>query len=125
MSQETEKFLQAEKDAENLVLVLKGLQDEIAAYQSATHDLDAVRTQLVEFIASTHKVVEDTYECVKTLKNIGGPQIIAGINGLEQQISDTSSIGMQSLKGIRVIALGALFSSILSLIIGGLLFLKI
>jgi len=79
MEKDVEKFLQAEESAEKLIQTLEKLQTEAKSYQCATNELGVVRNKLLELIESTKDVASNSYEVIKTLKDIGGPEILRGL----------------------------------------------
>lgn len=94
MPQETDKFLQAEEAAEKLTETLKKLHSETTSYQTAKGELDAIRQRLLGFIESTEKVATDTQEIIKTLKNIGGPEILKRLDNLKILILITLAVSV-------------------------------
>jgi len=85
MGKEAEKFLQAEETAVNLVNTLTNLNKETTSYQTAKKELDVVRQRLIEFIESTKQAAENSYEIIKILKDIGGPEILTRITAVENK----------------------------------------
>ena len=81
-----EKFLQAEESAEKLIQTLEKLQTEAKSYQGATNELGIARDKLLELIESTKDVVSNSYEVIKTLKDIGGPEIFKRFTNLESKL---------------------------------------
>jgi len=97
MPQETDKFLQAEEAAEKLTETLKKLHTEATSYQTAKKELDAVRQRLLGLIESTEKVVVDTQETIKTLKAIGGPEILKRLNNLKILVLITLAVSVAAV----------------------------
>jgi len=94
MEKDVEKFLQAEESAEKLIQTLEKLQTEAKSYQGATNELGIARDKLLELIGSTKDVVSNSYEVIKTLKDIGGPEIFERFTKLESKLDEsTKSIG--------------------------------
>ena len=94
MEKDVEKFLQAEESAEKLIQTLEKLQTEAKSYQGATNELGIARDKLLELIESTKDVVNNSYEVIKTLKDIGGPEIFERFTKLESKLDEsTKSIG--------------------------------
>jgi hypothetical protein len=89
MESETKKFLDAEKAAEELVVTLSKLKQEVESYDSASKELDKIREKLSEFIVETHDVVEDSHKVLKTIKKIGGPEILEILNNLMNQFEES------------------------------------
>ena len=94
MPQETEKFLQAEEAVEKLTETLKKLHLETTSYQTAKEELDAVRQRLLGLIESTEKVATDTQEIIKTLKAIGGPEILKRLDNLKILVLITLAVSV-------------------------------
>lgn len=88
MEKETQKFLEAEETAAKLVETLKQLYSESTSYQMATKELDVVRQQLLNLIESTEKVVSNSHEIVRILKEIGGPEILNRLTKIEDKLSE-------------------------------------
>ena len=86
MEKDVEKFLQAEESAEKLIQTLEKLQTEAKSYQDATNELGIARDKLLELIESTKDVVSNSYEVIKTLKDIGGPEIFERFTNLESKL---------------------------------------
>ena len=97
MSQETDKFLQAEESAEKLTETLKKLHTEATSYQTAKKELDVVRQRLLGLIESTEKVAADTQEIIKTLKDIGGPEILKRLNNLKILVLITLAVSVAAV----------------------------
>lgn len=94
MEKDVEKFLQAEESAEKLIQTLEKLQTEAKSYQGATNELGIARDKLLELIESTKDVVSNSYEVIKTLKDIGGPEIFERFTKLENKLDESAkSIG--------------------------------
>ena len=89
MEKEVEKFLQAEESAEKLIQTLEKLQTEAKSYQGATNELGIARDKLLELIESTKDVVSNSYEVIKTLKDIGGPEIFERFTKLENKLDES------------------------------------
>lgn len=90
MAQDAEKFLQAEETAVKLVENLKELHFEANSYKNAKMELDEARQKLISLIESTGKVTESSYEIIKMLKDIGGPEILTRINNMNEVIADAT-----------------------------------
>lgn len=90
MEKVVEKFLQAEESAEKLIQTLEKLQTEAKSYQGATNELGIARDKLLELIESTKDVVSNSYEVIKTLKDIGGPEIFKRFTKLENKLDEDS-----------------------------------
>ena len=90
MSEETQKFLEAEKSANELLQSLQKLKDEAVSYKKSTDELDTVRQELVNLIKSVEVIAKDTSEVVKILLKIGGPEIFSRIDKLEESIKTES-----------------------------------
>ena len=90
MEKDVEKFLQAEESAEKLIQTLEKLQTEAKSYQGATNELGIARDKLLELIESTKDVVSNSYEVIKTLKDIGGPEIFERFTKLENKLDESA-----------------------------------
>ncbi len=90
MEKDVEKFLQAEESAEKLIQTLEKLQTEAKSYQGATNELGIARDKLLELIESTKDVVSNSYEVIKTLKDIGGPEIFDRFTKVENKLDEGS-----------------------------------
>jgi len=90
MEKDIEKFLQAEKSAEKLIQTLERLQTEAKSYQGATNEIGIAREKLLELIESTKDVVSNSYEVIKTLKDIGGPEIFERFTKLESKLDGSA-----------------------------------
>lgn len=135
MAEETERFLEAEKRAEELVDTLNKLHQEIQSYQSATDLLNSVREKLVGFINASQDIVKDSHEVILLLKSIGGPEIIEKINGVSNEVvqGSSKSIKLSNMLAdkvtnesnkLKVLLFVTISLSSLSLIIGILALLK-
>ena len=90
MEKDIEKFLQAEESAEKLIQTLEKLQTEAKSYQGATSELGVARDKLLELIEATKDVVSNSYEVIKTLKDIGGPEIFERFTKLENKLDESA-----------------------------------
>jgi len=88
MEKDVDKFLQAEESAEKLIQTLEKLQAEAKSYQGATNEIGIARDKLLELIGSTKDVVNNSYEVIKTLKDIGGPEIFERFNKIENKLNE-------------------------------------
>lgn len=90
MEKDVEKFLQAEESAEKLIQTLEKLQTEAKSYQGATSELGIARDKLLELIEATKDVVSNSYEVIKILKDIGGPEIFERFTKVENKLNEDS-----------------------------------
>ena len=118
MEKEAEKFLQAEETAVKLVETLKQLHTEATSYQTATKELDTVCQRLINMIESTEKVVNDSHEVVKILKEIGGPEILSGLTKLENKSTEEFAKQSKVMDKLKILIIVTLASSITAVIIG-------
>lgn len=124
METETQKFMEAEETAEKLVHTLQALHSEATSYQTATKELDTVRQQLLELIESTEKVLIDSHESIKVLKDIGGPEILSKLEQIEANSTQQFASQSKRFDKLNMIVLLALACSIGALVVGVLAFLK-
>jgi len=118
MEKEAEKFLQAEKTATEFVETLKQLHTEATSYQTATKELDTVRQRLLNLIESTEKIASGSYEIIKILKEIGGPEILSRLTKLENKVSEESTKQSKSLQNLKIFIIVTLISSVIAIIVG-------
>jgi hypothetical protein len=124
MEQEAQKFLEAEETAEKFVQTLKQLHTEATSYQTATKELDAVRQRLLGLIESTEKVASGSYEVIKILKEVGGPEILDRITNVENKVSEESTNQSKNLKNLKILIILTLTSSIIAITVGIIALLK-
>jgi len=124
MEQEARMFLEAEETAEKIVQNLKQLHNEITSYQTATKELDAVRQRLSGLIESIEKVASGSYEVIKILKEIGGPEILNRITNVENKVSEESANQSKNLKNLKILIILTLTSSIIAITVGIIALLK-
>ncbi len=96
MENEVERFLNAEQTAVKLVETLKHLQKEAQNYDTAAQDLESVRQQLITLIDTTKEICEISYNAIKTLREINGPEIITKLGHVEGIVTQ-SDISLQKL----------------------------
>ena len=120
MEKDVEKFLQAEESAEKLIKTLEKLQDEAKSYQGATNELGIARDKLLELIESTKDVVSNSYEVIKTLKDIGGPEIFNRFDKIENKLEETSNKQSSRIKNLKLFIIILLLVSLAT--IAGLVF---
>ena len=120
MEKDVEKFLQAEESAEKLIKTLEKLQDEAKSYQGATNELGIARDKLLELIESTKDVVSNSYEVIKTLKDIGGPEIFKRFDIIENRLEEAFNKQISLIKNLKLFIIILLLISLA--IIAGLVF---
>ena len=120
MEKDVEKFLQAEESAEKLIQTLEKLQTEAKSYQSAANELGIARDKLLELIESTKDVVSNSYEVIKTLKDIGGPEIFKRFTKLENKLEETFNKQSSRIKNLKIFIIILLLISLAT--IAGLIF---
>lgn len=118
MEKETEKFLEAEKTAQELASTLGALSKEIASYQTAGQELEAVRRQLSNLTDSTKDVVARSHDLLSTLKEIGGPEILGRLAELDGKLSETAAKQAVALGRLRLVVLAAFVSSVVGVVLG-------
>lgn len=104
MSTDAESFLEAEEKAENLVKALEKLHDEAKNYNTATKELEAVRLKITEYIESSFKLSSEVNGVIKTIKSIGGPEILKRLTNNTQLLWITMSASIVAL-AMSIIAL--------------------
>ena len=97
MDPENQKFLEAEQSAENLVNTLRQLHAEGVSYQTATKELDVARAQLVALVEKMQLIANGSLEAVKTLRDIGGPEILRRIAQLEERIEKAQQLAVNCI----------------------------
>jgi hypothetical protein len=97
MENEVERFLNAEQTAEKLVETLKELQKEAQSYDTAAKDLESVRQQLLTLIDTTKEICEISYNAIKTLREVNGPEIITKLGQVEGIVTQ-SDISLQKIE---------------------------
>ena len=120
MEKDVEKFLQAEESAEKLIKTLEKLQDEAKSYQGATNELGIARDKLLELIESTKDVVSNSYEVIKTLKDIGGPEIFKRFDKIENRLEEAFNKQSSLIKNLKLFIIILLLISLAT--IAGLVF---
>ena len=120
MEKDVEKFLQAEESAEKLIQTLEKLQTEAKSYQGATNELGIARDKLLELIESTKDVVSNSYEVIKTLKDIGGPEIFKRFTKLENKLEETFNKQSSRIKNLKIFIIILLLISLATIV--GLVF---
>ena len=90
-----EKFLQAERSAEQLVNALNELKKETISYKTSKEELEKVGQRLILLIDKFEAIAKDTSETIITVKSIGGPEILKSVDlakdGIKDEIKSTSS----------------------------------
>lgn len=118
MEKEAEKFLQAEETAAKLVETLKQLHTEATSYQTATKELDTVRNRLIGLIESTERVVNGSYEVIKILKEIRGPEILNEIVKVKNKVDEEFAKQSKGKNELKTLIIATLASSITAIVIG-------
>lgn len=83
MEKAAEKFLKAEEIATKLAESLQQLYNEANSYHTAKEELESVRKKLLNLIEGTEKAINGSYEIIKTMKEIGTPEILNRIAKIE------------------------------------------
>lgn len=105
MSQEADRFLQAEQAAQEVLEALTSLKEEALSYNTAAQELDKVRERLLGLIDSTESIGKDTHQVVSLLKGIGGPEILERINRVKVLSFIAIAISTLSLAGVLFLIL--------------------
>lgn len=79
MSEYHEKFLEAEKQASNLVKQLEDLKKETGSYKDASGQLDLIGEKIGELINDFSLLVNEEKNLINTLKEIGTEKIFEEI----------------------------------------------
>ncbi len=90
VGKDTEDFLKAEESVNNLINTLEKLQNEVNSYQDATNEIALARDKLIELIDSVKDISKGSYEVVKLLKEIGGPEILERIGKVENELFNST-----------------------------------
>ncbi|MDP2859290.1 MAG: hypothetical protein Q8P50_15140 [Bacillota bacterium] len=88
----SEKFLNAEKVADDLVTTLDALRKQISTYKSAADDLALTRDRLASLIDKTDAVAVGALACVDSIKTISGPEVINEMNAFSNRLEDQSKV---------------------------------
>ena len=124
MASQTDRFLQAEQMADDLVETLKQLHAEAASYKTSGEQLGEVRSRLVTFVEKTERIAQETHELIQILREIGGPEILRAIGSVSDDVKRFNATNTQHQKQLKLLILVALVSSVIGLLFGILLFLK-
>ncbi len=124
MEKELEKFLQAEEAAEELLKTLQELNFEIASYKTATSQLKFVEEQLENLVTSLDKSAKESFEIIKTIKNIGGPEILERIAKSEEKSTENFLNQKKEISKLKLLVIINLILSGILLIIVVILFIK-
>lgn len=130
MVTDVDRFLEAEKTADQLLSTLEALRSEVGSYKAAGQELSAVRARLAEFLTLTEQVVGGTRLAVSTLASVGGPEILSRLEHLrdavaqsgpdlarlERIIGERFSEADARIRGTRQVALFAAIGSALALL---------
>ena len=111
-----DRFLDAEKNAEQLVRTLSELRGEAVSYKNSTKELNVVREKLVTLIESNQIIAKDTYEIVKSINSIGGPEIFSELKKISHLVNEQSNKITKKLSNNKVLIYIGMLLSILSLI---------
>ena len=116
--QEVQRFLQAEETAERLIQTLRQLQTEATSYTGAAQALDGVRTRLVDLVQSTEQLTVASHGIIKTLQEMGGPEIMHRLLTLENRSTDEFSAASKRLRGLKTLIIITLGASALAVVMG-------
>ena len=83
-----EKFLQAEKQATNLVEQLQKLKDEVINYRDASSSFSEVHASLSGLIERQNSIAEELHGVIDTLGKIDTSKILDDINELKQGVEE-------------------------------------
>ena len=98
MEQEVQKFLDAEETAEKLVRSLEELHTEATAYDTALKELSDVRQDLVNLIESTKQLATGSYEAIKTMRELGTPEILDRLTDMQKNTSKELTTQVADIK---------------------------
>lgn len=90
MDREEKKFLEAEERIQNILGTLKQLKEEAVSYKDASEQLESAKERVSRFVLSTERVAVEINEVVKSLKEIGGPEIFNQLNKIDNKLGSES-----------------------------------
>jgi hypothetical protein len=99
MEEEAQKFLEAEETAEKLVQSLEELHTEATAYDIALKELNGVRQDLVGLIDSTKQLASGSHEAIKTIRELGTPEILDRITSMQKTTSEEITTQFSDIQG--------------------------
>lgn len=88
MNDYREKFIEAEKQATQLVAQLERLKEEAQSYQEASETLEGTREQLGDLINKTVSLGQAQQELIDVLGEIGTEEIIQVINQSKDKLQE-------------------------------------
>ena len=91
MAIDVDRFLEAEKTADQLLTTLEALRSEVGSYKTAGQELSAVRARLAEFLTLTEQIVGGTRLAVSTLASVGGPEILSRLEHLKDAAAQSGT----------------------------------
>ena len=124
MTQPTQKFLEAEESATKVLQALEALRDEADRHLTSAQQLDEARTGLTELIGVVQEAAQGTFDTIQMLKSIGGPEILAQIDSLAQEIAQTTTAHAKQISQLRLLLFVTLALSGVAVLVGILVLLK-
>ena len=103
MTQEGERFLQAEQSAQDVLNALSKLKEEAVSYKNGTKELATARESLVKLIDSILAIAKDTHEIVKLIKAIGGPEILRSIDSVSKRLHEEADKNLHRFEHREII----------------------
>ena len=85
----TEKFLNLEEKASQIVDELNALRNETGTYASASNNLETATSNINQLASSVQKSASELSELSKSIRETGFTEVINGIAKVEKQISDS------------------------------------
>ncbi|HDD62723.1 MAG TPA: hypothetical protein ENF22_09385 [Chloroflexi bacterium] len=101
MDDPRDTLLKAEEQAQKIASQLSALKEKMEGHADAEQSLAETRTNLKELIAELVAGTSLLQNVVKTLGEIGTPEILEQINGVEEKIDDQVSKLVEGLSNFR------------------------
>jgi len=124
MDEEVKKFLEAVEISEKLLEDLKKLHTAATSYQTAREELNLVREKIINLIESVNKLVNDSHEIIKILKEIGMPEVMDKLKKMEERLLEEFDKQGKYINKLKTFIIMTFASSIIAVIMGVIKFLK-
>lgn len=102
MSDQHNRFLEAERIASQLVERLNLLMKEAKSYEGATGELDSARKGVMKLCEDLARIASETEKAILIIKDIGGPAILEGINNLDNEFKKHSTALTERLAAAEI-----------------------